>query len=79
MAETRHSQMNAATLGKQVTRREKTSFSLTPDAKYRLTSLKADLRRRGHPITESMILETLIERAHEDERLIDALVKAVSS
>lgn len=42
--------------------RGKTSFSLTPDAKYKLTTLKAALRLAGFSITESLIIETLLER-----------------
>lgn len=42
--------------------RGKTSFSLTPDAKYKLTTLKAALRRAGFSATESLIIETLLER-----------------
>jgi hypothetical protein len=42
--------------------RDKTSFSLTPDAKYKLTTLKAALRRAGFSATESRIIEALIER-----------------
>jgi hypothetical protein len=44
-------------------RREKTSITLSSDAKYRLTWLKAELRRNGHSATESGILEALILRA----------------
>ena len=47
--------------------REKTSFSLSVEAKYKLATLKADLRRRGHRITESLIVEKLIEKATGDE------------
>jgi hypothetical protein len=56
-------------------KREKTSFSLSTDAKYRLTSLKADLRRRGHSVTESSILETLILGAEPSETFLRALSK----
>jgi hypothetical protein len=49
--------------------REKTSFSLSVEAKFKLATLKADLRRRGHRITESLIVEKLIEKANSDELL----------
>jgi hypothetical protein len=49
--------------------REKTSFSLAADVKYKLSTLKADLRRRGHRATESLIVEALIEKANSDEVL----------
>jgi hypothetical protein len=52
--------------GESVTR-EKTSLSLSVEAKYKLTTLKADLRRRGHRFTESLIVERLIEKATGDE------------
>lgn len=54
-------------------RPEKTSFSLSPDAKYMLTSLKADLRRRGHAATESAILEALILGAEPNDSFLRAL------
>jgi hypothetical protein len=47
--------------------RSKTSLSLTPDAKYKLTTLKAALRFAGFSATESLILETLLETAEEDD------------
>lgn len=51
------------------TDREKTSFNLSVEAKFKLTTLKADLRRRGHRITESLVVEALIEKANSDEVL----------
>jgi hypothetical protein len=49
--------------------REKTSFSLSVNAKFKVATLKADLRRRGHRATESLIVEALIEKANSDEVL----------
>jgi hypothetical protein len=49
--------------------RGKTSFSLSVDAKFKLATLKADLRRRGLRITESLIVERLIESANSDDLL----------
>jgi len=40
--------------------RTKTSVSLAPKAKFKLSTLKAELRMRGHSATESSILEALI-------------------
>jgi len=57
-----------SSFGKSVDR-EKTSFSLATDVKYKLSTLKADLRRRGHRATESLIVEALIEKANSDEVL----------
>jgi hypothetical protein len=57
-----------APFGKTVDR-EKTSFSLAADVKYKLSTLKADLRRRGHRATESLIVEALIEKANSDDVL----------
>lgn len=42
--------------------RSKTSFSISPDAKYKLTTLKAALRREGFSATESSIIEALLEQ-----------------
>lgn len=53
--------------------KEKTSFSLSPEVKFKLATLKANLRREGHAATESAIVETLIERATSDESLLDAI------
>jgi len=50
--------------------REKTSFALSAEAKFKLATLKANLRRSGHPATESAIMEALIQRAVIDEPLI---------
>lgn len=58
--------------------KEKTSFSLSPDAKFKLATLKANLRRRGYPATESGIVEALIERATADEALVEAVGDAQS-
>lgn len=41
----------------------KTTFLLTVDAKYRLSTLKAELRKAGHAATEAGIVELLIESA----------------
>jgi hypothetical protein len=49
--------------------REKTSFSLSVNAKFKVATLKADLRRRGHRATESLIVEALIEKANSDDVL----------
>jgi hypothetical protein len=57
-------------------KREKTSFALSSDAKFKLTSLKADLRRRGHAATESAILEALIFRADPTDSFLHALDEA---
>ena len=42
------------------TERTKTSVSLAPRAKFKLSTLKAELRMKGHDATESSILEALI-------------------
>jgi len=42
------------------TQRTKTSISLTPEAKRILSTLKAELRFRGHSASESDILEALL-------------------
>lgn len=42
------------------TDRTKTSISLTPQAKYKLASLKAELRLKGHSVSESDVMEALI-------------------
>jgi hypothetical protein len=47
--------------------RSKTSLSLTPDAKYKLTTLKAALRLAGFTATESSIIETLLETTDEGD------------
>lgn len=59
--------------------KEKTSFSLSPEVKFKLATLKANLRREGHPATESAIVEALIERATTDESLLDPIREAQSS
>jgi hypothetical protein len=38
----------------------KCTFEITPSAKYRLSSLKARLRREGYAVTESSLLERLL-------------------
>lgn len=43
--------------------RQKTSLSLTRDTKYRLSSLKAELRHAGFATTESEIVEILVSAA----------------
>ena len=53
--------------------KEKTSFSLSAEAKFKLATLKANLRRRGCPATEGGIVEALIERASSDEVLVEAI------
>lgn len=42
------------------TERTKTSISLLPRAKYRLASIKAELRLKGHNVSESHIMEALL-------------------
>jgi hypothetical protein len=44
----------------------KVGFDFDPDAKFKLATLKAELRRRGVPATETRILELLIGRAKPD-------------
>lgn len=44
----------------------KVGFDFTLDAKFQLASLKAELRHRGVPATETGILELLIARAKPD-------------
>lgn len=41
----------------------KATFQLSVDAKHRLSMLKADLRKSGHPATETSIVELLIQGA----------------
>jgi hypothetical protein len=53
--------------------KEKTSFSLSSEAKFKLATLKANLRREGHPATESALIEALINRAIIDDALIEAI------
>lgn len=57
----------------QTRKRDKTSFSLTPDAKYKLTTMKAALRRAGFSATESLIVEALLE--HTDASDLMKLLK----
>jgi len=56
-----------------VIERTKTSISLLPEAKYRLSTLKAELRRKGQAVSESEILESLI--LHTDAATVARLVK----
>jgi len=42
------------------TERAKTSISLTPQAKFKLASLKAELRLNGYFVSESDVMEALI-------------------
>jgi hypothetical protein len=65
-------------LGSEVLPKEKTSFSLSAEAKFKLATLKANLRRRGYPATESGIVEALIERASSDQLLVEAVGAAQS-
>lgn len=44
----------------------KVGFDFTLDAKFQLASLKAELRHRGVPATETGILELLVARAKPD-------------
>lgn len=44
----------------------KVAYDLRPDVKHRLSVLKADLRLRGLPATETGIIEVLIETASQD-------------
>jgi predicted transcriptional regulator len=53
--------------------KEKTSFSLSPEVKFKLATLKANIRRQGHRATESAIVEVLIWHAKIDESLIRAV------
>jgi hypothetical protein len=57
-------------------KRAKTSFSLSPEAKFQLARLKADLRREGYRATESSIVESLIATANVDESVLPALKRA---
>lgn len=59
------------------TPRGKTSFSITADAKFKLTTLKAALRYAGFSATESLIIETLLESI--DERDLIAKFKRVKA
>jgi hypothetical protein len=47
----------------------KTSFTLSAESKFKLSTLKAELRRRGHRITESFVVEQLIENASSGDLL----------
>lgn len=42
------------------TGRTKTSISLTPEAKFKLSTLKAELRLKGHSVSESEVMEALL-------------------
>ena len=43
--------------------RTKTSMSLTPEAKFKLATIKAELRLRGHSVSESEVMEALLKSA----------------
>ena len=58
--------------------REKTSFSLSVEAKYKLTTLKAGLRRHGYRATESSIVEALLQGATLDDSLVEAVTQLQS-
>jgi len=50
----------------------KASYDFTREAKYNLTQLKAELRYRGVPATETGILEVLLNEAEADDHLVRA-------
>ena len=50
----------------------KVAYDFTREAKYNLTRLKAELRYRGVPSTETGILEVLLNEAEPNDRLIRA-------
>jgi hypothetical protein len=50
----------------------KATYDFTPEAKFNLARLKAELRYRGIPATETGILEVLLNDAEPDDRLIRA-------
>jgi hypothetical protein len=56
------------------TDRAKTSISLTPQAKYKLATLKAELRLKGLSVSESDVMEALIVNA--DAGTLARLLKA---
>lgn len=43
----------------------KATFEISHEAKFRLATLKAELRRRGYAATEANIVEALINGASE--------------
>jgi hypothetical protein len=50
----------------------KASYDFTPEAKFNLARLKAELRYKGVPATETGILEVLLNGAEADDRFIRA-------
>ena len=56
------------------TERTKTSISLIPEAKFKLSTLKAELRLKGFSVSESDVLEALILGA--DPALMGRLLRA---
>jgi hypothetical protein len=48
----------------------KATFDFSPEARYNLTRLKAELRYKGIPATETGILEVLLNEAEADDRLV---------
>lgn len=50
----------------------KATFDFSPEAKYNLARLKAELRYKGLPATETGILEVLLNDAEADDRMIRA-------
>lgn len=50
----------------------KATYDFTPEAKFNLARLKAELRYRGIPATETGILEVLLNGAEADDRLMRA-------
>lgn len=50
----------------------KVSYDFTPEAKYNLSQLKAELRYKGVPATETGILEVLVNEAEADDHLVRA-------
>jgi hypothetical protein len=50
----------------------KVAYDFTPEAKYNLARLKAELRYKGIPATETGILEVLLNDAEANDHLIRA-------
>jgi hypothetical protein len=50
----------------------KVAYDFSHEAKYNLTRLKAELRYKGIPATETGLLEVLVADAEPDDRLIRA-------
>ena len=57
----------------------KATFDLSPEARYNLTRLKAELRYKGVPATETGILEVLLNDADADDRMIRAYRRYLES